>query len=181
MSKVGKVPISIPEKVTVSVEGSVAKIRSEKHELAVDIPSNIKVEVSDGRVIVTRQDDAKATRSLHGLVRALINNAIEGVSKGFSKTLEIEGVGYKAEVKGDKILLHIGFSHPVEIPVMEGVRIGQEKNMLTISGADKQKVGHMAALIRSQKKPEPYKGKGIRYRGEVVRRKAGKAAKTAGS
>lgn len=181
MSKIGKVPISIPEKITVSVVGDVVTVKGDKHELIVNIPRDIQVEAKDGQVVVTRCNDAKATRALHGLVRALISNAIEGVSKGFSKTLEIQGVGYKAEVKGDKILLYIGFSHPVEVPIIEGVEIKQEKNALTISGADKQKVGHMAALIRSKKKPEPYKGKGIRYSDEVVRRKAGKTAKTAAS
>ncbi len=179
MSKVGKVPITIPEKVTVAVENTLVKVKSDKQELTIDIPKDIKVEIGEHQVLVTRQNENKATRSLHGLVRSLINNAIEGVSNGFSKTLEIQGVGYKAEIKNDRVVLHIGFSHLVEVPIVEGVEVKQEKNTLIISGADKQKVGHMAALIRSKRKPEPYKGKGIRYSGEIIRRKAGKAAKTA--
>jgi len=179
MSKVGKVPITIPEKVTVAVDDALVRVKGDKQELMVDIPKGIKVEVKENQVLVTRQNESKIARSLHGLVRSLVNNAIEGVSRGFSKTLEIQGVGYKAEIKNDRVVLHIGFSHPVEVPIVEGVEIKQEKNTLIISGADKQKVGHMAALIRSKRKPEPYKGKGIRYSGEIVRRKAGKAAKTA--
>lgn len=178
MSKVGKVPVSIPEKITVKVSDGMVLVKGDKHELRVDVPKGITVKAQDGRIMVTRADDTKAVRALHGLVRSLIYNAVLGVSEGFSKTLEISGVGYKAEVKEGKVTLHVGYSRPVVVPIIAGVEIKQDKNTLTVSGADKQKVGHMAALIRAQRKPEPYKGKGIKYSDEAVRRKAGKAAKT---
>jgi len=178
MSKVGKMPIRIPEGVTATAADQVVKVKGSLGELQVNVPSQIKVEIKDEKLLVSRDNDTKSAKSLHGLIRSLINNAIQGVSGGFSKTLEMRGVGYKAEVRDDKVILHVGFSHTKEVPIVEGVTIKQEKNTLTISGADKQRVGHMAALIRSIKKPEPYKGKGIKYSDEVIHRKAGKAAKT---
>jgi len=179
MSKIGKMPISIPEGVTVSLTGGAATVKGKLGELTVSIPKQIKVTQAENVLTVTRMNDTKEAKSLHGLIRSLINNSVQGVSLGFSKTLEISGVGFKAEIKGDKIVLNVGFSHPVELAITKGIEIKQNKNQIVISGIDKQKVGHMAAQIRSVKKPEPYKGKGIRYVDEIVRRKAGKAAKTA--
>lgn len=179
MSKVGKLPISIIDGVTVNVTDGKFMVKGKLGELSVDIPNLIKVEQKENQLIVTRVDDSKEAKSLHGLVRSLIDNAIKGVTEGFSKQLEINGVGFKATVQGDKIVLNIGFSHPVTLSIIEGVEIKQEKNKLTISGIDKQKVGQMAAEIRATKKPEPYKGKGIKYVDEIIQRKAGKAAKTA--
>jgi len=179
MSKIGKMPISILDNVSISITDGTLVAKGQLGELAVIIPKQIKVEQADNQLIVTRVDDTKESKSLHGLIRSLIDNSIRGVSKGFSKTLEISGVGFKAEVKGDKIILNVGFSHQVVLPIIEGVEIKQDKNKIIISGVDKQKVSHMAAQIRAVKKPEPYKGKGIKYADEIVRRKAGKAAKTA--
>jgi large subunit ribosomal protein L6 len=180
MSKVGKKPISIPSGVTVEVKDSTVVVKGPKGELTVDLLPNITVKQVDAEILVERANDEKVNMAFHGLIRSLIQNCITGVTDGFTRELEINGVGFKAEVQGKVITLQLGFSHPVVLDIVDGVEISQEKNKLTISGIDKQKVGHMAALIRSQKKPEPYKGKGIKYMDEVIQRKAGKAAKTAG-
>lgn len=179
MSKIGKIPISIAEGVTINIADGELQTKGKLGKLTVDIPKQIKVEEKEGRLLITRVDNSLEAKSLHGLIRSLINNSVKGVSEGFTKTLEINGVGFKAEIKGNKIILNVGFSHPVELAIIDGVEIKQEKNKLIISGIDKQKVGQMAAQIRAVKKPEPYKGKGIKYIDEVVHRKAGKAAKTA--
>ena len=180
MSKIGKLPINIAEGVTINIANGKLQAKGKLGELTVDIPTQVTVEEKDGQLLVTRANDSLEAKSLHGLVRSLISNNVMGVSRGFTKTLEINGVGFKAEVRGDKIVLNVGFSHPVELAIIEGLEIKQEKNQLIISGIDRQKVGQMAAQIRAIKKPEPYKGKGIKYSDEIVRRKAGKAAKTAG-
>ncbi len=181
MSKIGKLPINILSGVTPTVTATSVTVKGPKGELSVVVPEGIKVEQVDATLLVTRANDEKHTKSLHGLVRSLINNAIQGVAEGFTRTLEINGVGYKAEMRSDKLLvLNIGYSHPVEVNLIDGVEVKTEKNLIIVSGIDKQRVGEMAAVIRSHKKPEPYKGKGIKYSDEVIKRKAGKAAKAAG-
>lgn len=182
MSRIGKLPIEIPEGVTVEVKDGTVGVKGPKGELSEKIHPQIKVEIKENQIICTRSDEDKFSRSLHGLSRNLIANMIQGVTKGFEKRLEIQGVGYKAQASGKKITLNLGFSHPIELNAPEGITIEQDKdkkNIIIISGINKQIVGEVAAKIRSYRKPEPYKGKGIRYEGEYVARKAGKAvAKT---
>ncbi|OGB73400.1 50S ribosomal protein L6 [candidate division Kazan bacterium RIFCSPHIGHO2_01_FULL_44_14] len=179
MSKIGKILITVPINASVSITDRLVQVKGPKGELATVIPDNIVVEQQNGTLAVKRLNEIKATKALHGLIRSLLNNNIKGVTDGFTRTLEINGVGFKAELRGNQVVLSVGFSHPVVLDIIEGVEIKQDKNQLIVSGIDKQRVGHMAALIRSIKKPEPYKGKGIKYSDETIRRKAGKAAKTA--
>lgn len=180
MSRIGKLPIELPSGVTVEVNGNVVTAKSSKGELTQTIESPlITVKVEDGAVIVERKNDSIESKAKHGLYRSLISNMVEGLDKGFSKILEINGVGYRANLQGKKLVLSLGFSHPVEYTAPEGITIEideQKKNQLTISGIDKQKVGQVAAVIRGFKKPEPYKGKGIKYIDEQIVRKAGKTA-----
>lgn len=178
MSKIGKLPIALSNQVTVTVTDGVVRVKGPKGELMVNVPDGITVTQTGDELIVTRASSEPSVRALHGLVRSLINNAVEGVTNGYTKTLEINGVGFRAELKGQSITLHIGLSHPVDVPILTGVEIKLDKNQVIISGIDKQKVGEMAAIIRSYKKPEPYKGKGIKYIDEVIQRKAGKTAAT---
>lgn len=181
MSRIGKLPIIIPDQVNVSLEGNTLKIKGPKGELSQKIHTHVNVEIKEKEIKVTvRQPEEKNDRSLWGLFRVLINNMIKGVTEGFEKKLEVNGVGYKAQVSGRKLVLNLGYSHPIEYEVPEGVEVKGEKNIITISGADRQRVGQAAAEIREFRKPEPYKGKGIKYIDEVIRRKAGKAAKTGG-
>lgn len=180
MSRIGKQPITIPNGVTVT-QGSDKEItvKGSKGELKIIPHEKVNVEIKDKEIIVTRNDDERFSRSLHGLTRALIQNMVTGTSEGFEKKLEIKGVGYRAQLQGKKLVLNLGYSHPIEYTAPEGVTIEidqENKNLLTISGIDKEKVGQTAAVIRGYKKPEPYKGKGIRYQGEKVQRKSGKAA-----
>jgi len=179
MSRIGKQPVNIPDGVEVENDGFEIKVKGPKGELIQEIPSEIKIEIKDKEVIVTPKRKTKNSPALWGLLRTLIFNMIEGVVNGYEKKLEIEGVGYRATLEGDKIVLNIGFSHSVDIQAPEGIEFKVEKNLITVSGIDKQLVGQVAADIRAKKKPEPYKGKGIHYLGEVIRRKAGK--KTAGT
>ena len=180
MSRIGKKPIEIPQGVEVSIKDSIVKVKGGKGEIEQVIPSGVFVEIKDGQVVVSIKEQSKKNSALWGLIRALLQNAVMGVSQGFEKQLEIIGVGYRANMKGDKLLdLAMGFSHPVEMPVPEGLQLKVEKNIITISGINKEKVGQFAAEIRAVRKPEPYKGKGIRYLGEKVRRKEGKKAATA--
>ena len=188
MSRVGKEPIKIKENVEVTIEKGgefghiIVKVKGPKGELEQAVRKGIDVEVKDGNVIVTRKNDEKKLKSLHGLYRTLINNMITGVTEGFQKELEIVGVGYKAEIKGDILELSLGLSHVVEFKIPQGIKIEvNDKTNIKINGIDKHLVGEVAASIRAIKKPEPYKGKGIRYKGEQVRRKAGKAASVAGA
>lgn len=175
MSRIGKKPIEIAQGVKVEVSEKEIKVSGPKGELKQAMHPEIKIEVADGKVLVAPKSElSKKGRGLWGLYRALIANMIEGVSKGFEKKLEIEGVGFKAAVAGDKIILNLGFVNPVEIIKPAGITYTVEKNVITISGIDKQLVGEMAAIIRKQKKAEPYKGKGIKYQGEKIRRKEGK-------
>jgi large subunit ribosomal protein L6 len=179
MSRIGKAPIAVPDGVTVEVSAGAVKVSSKQGELTQEIPEGIQVDVQDTAVAVTRTDDSRQQRSLHGLTRALVNNMVEGVTNGFMKELNIVGVGYRAQAKGNSSLeLALGFSHSVKVEAPEGVTFDvPEPTIIKVSGIDKQLVGQVAADIRALKKPEPYKGKGIRYVGEHVIRKAGKSAK----
>jgi len=175
MSKIGKKPIDIPANVTVTVgDKNKVNVKGPKGELEAGFDLNINIEVKDGQVIVTPKTDSKKLYAFWGLTRNLIFNMIEGVSKGYEKKLELQGVGYKVALKGVDLDLALGFSHPVLFKAPKGIKFEVEKNIITITGIEKQLVGQMAADIRKLRKPEPYKGKGIRYVGELVRRKAGK-------
>jgi len=178
MSRIGKLPIDIPAGVTVSVADRVVTVKGAKGELSLTVAQPIEVKVEDNQVVVTRPDDERASRALHGLTRTLINNDIIGVSQGYSKGLEIVGTGYRVQQKGQALELALGFSHPVNVEPPAGITFSVEGNTkITVSGISKQAVGECAANIRKIRKPEPYKGKGVRYAGEQVRRKAGKAGK----
>ena len=185
MSRIGKKPIEIPQGVEVKLSQNdlgafVVDVKSGKNNLTVEIPISVKVEQKDKEIICTvAKPEDKKQRSLWGLSRTLINNAILGVTEGFSKELEINGVGFKAALQGKKLVLNVGFSHPVEYDIPEGITIEVDKNQIKVSGISKQLVGQTAAEIRSVKKPEPYKGKGIKYADETIRRKAGKVVKAA--
>jgi large subunit ribosomal protein L6 len=177
MSRIGRLPITIPNGVKVSMTDGVLTAKGPKGELRQAIHPEMKVELDDKEVRVQRPSDAKRHKSLHGLSRTLIANSVKGVSEGFTTKLEIRGVGYKAEVKGKSLVLALGYSHPVEFPVPEGIEIQCETaTLIAVRGADKQRVGQVAANIRGFRPPEPYKGKGIRYEGEQVTQKAGKTA-----
>jgi len=176
MSRIGKQPIPIPSGVTVSVDGSTVRVKGPKGEMVQSFRPEMKIALEDGAVVIERASDSKEDRALHGLTRALIANMVEGVTKGYRKALELVGVGYKAEKRGKNLILTVGFSHPVEYPEAPGLSISTPApTQIVVEGIDKQKVGQAAAEIRSVRPPEPYKGKGIRYQGEHVRRKAGKA------
>tara|TARA_B110000027_G_scaffold46286_1_gene50806 strand:+ start:21 stop:557 length:537 start_codon:yes stop_codon:yes gene_type:complete len=178
MSRIGKLPIPLPAGVTVEINGQDVAVKGPKGELKLTVSKPITVSQEDGSVIVSRPDDEAVSKSLHGLTRSLIANNVHGVSEGFTKALEIVGTGYRAALKGATVELSLGFSHPVLVTPPEGVTLVVEGNTkIIVSGIDKQAVGEMAANIRKLRKPEPYKGKGVRYEGERVRRKAGKAGK----
>ena len=178
MSRIGRLPIDIPAGVDVKVDGAAVTVKGPKGELALNVASPIEVKVEDNQVLVTRPDDERESRALHGLTRSLIANQIIGVTQGYSKGLEIVGTGYRVAQKGSSVEFALGFSHPVTVEPPAGITLTVEgNNKITVAGIDKQAVGETAANIRKIKKPEPYKGKGIRYAGEVVRRKAGKSGK----
>ena len=175
MSRIGRKPIPVPSSVTVDVAGSTVKVKGPKGELSRTFRPEMKISLNDGQMLVERPTDAKEHRALHGLTRALLANMVEGVTAGFSRSLEIVGVGYRAEKKGDRLMINAGYSHPVEYPEPAGIRLSTTSpTVIVVEGIDKQKVGQVAAEIRAVRPPEPYKGKGIRYQGEQVRRKAGK-------
>ena len=175
MSRIGRAPIVLPAGVEVKVDGQHVTVKGPKGELSVNAAPSIKVEVSEGVVHVSRPDDTKENRSLHGLTRSLVHNMVIGVSEGFKKTLEVNGVGYRAAKEGKNLVLNIGYSHQVIIPETEDIQIEVPgPNQIVIKGIDKQKVGQFAAEVRGKRPPEPYKGKGIKYDYEVVRRKEGK-------
>ena len=175
MSRIGKQPVRIPDGVTVSIDDGGIAVQGPKGALSGPLPAGITAAVEAGEVILARPDDKRESRALHGLARALANNMVIGVTQGFSKALEIEGVGYRAELKARTLVLNLGFSHAVEMEVPEGLTVSIDGNTkLRVDGIDKQAVGQFAAEIRSRRPPEPYKGKGIRYAGEHVRRKVGK-------
>jgi large subunit ribosomal protein L6 len=178
MSRIGRLPIDIPAGVTVSVTGQDVSVKGPKGELTLTAAHPIEVKVEENQVLVTRPDDERESRSLHGLTRTLINNNIIGVTQGYSKGLEVVGTGYRVAQKGTAVEFALGFSHPVLVEAPAGITLTVEgNNKLTVSGIDKQAVGEAAANIRKIRKPEPYKGKGVRYAGENVRRKVGKAGK----
>ncbi|MGN6197236.1 50S ribosomal protein L6 [Humibacter sp.] len=178
MSRIGRLPIDIPAGVDVKIDGQDVTVKGPKGELSLTVAQPIQVKLEENQVLVTRPDDERNSRSLHGLTRTLINNQIIGVTQGYSKGLEIVGTGYRVAQKGSSIEFALGFSHPVTVEPPAGITLTVEgNNKVTVAGIDKQAVGEAAANIRKIKKPEPYKGKGIRYAGEVVRRKAGKAGK----
>ncbi len=176
MSRVGKAPIELPSGVEVSVADGVVSVKGPKGDLDVSIDARITTTVDDGVVTLSRVDDERHTRALHGLSRALVNNMVVGVSEGYQKDLELVGVGYRAALKGNTLELQVGFSHPVTVEAPDGIEFEVPENTkVIVRGIDKQQVGQVAANVRAVRKPEPYKGKGIRYVGEHVRRKAGKA------
>ena len=177
MSRIGRMPIAIPAGVEVKLDGSTVSVKGPKGELTRTVHENMKVEVNGAEVLVTRPNDEKENRALHGLTRTLIANMIEGVTNGFEKKLEVNGVGYRSQVQGNTLVLNIGYSHPVEMPFPEGVKAEVNDKIITISGIDNQKVGQFAAEVREKRPPEPYKGKGIKYIDEHIRRKEGKAGK----
>lgn len=179
MSRIGKLPINVPAGVEVKVSGSTVKVKGPKGELSHTFPAAMKISLDEGVLTVARPTEEKEHRALHGMTRALINNMVTGVSEGFLKILEVEGVGYRSEMSGDNLVLHVGYSHPVEFVPPEGIKFQSENRgrEIRVSGYDKQAVGQIAANIRKIRPPEPYKGKGIRYQGEYIRRKAGKSGK----
>lgn len=181
MSRIGKKPILIPKGVEVKIEKDLFLVKGPKGELTLKIHPHVSVFLEDGTIKITvKNPEIKEDKALWGLYRSLIKNMILGVTSGFEKKLEINGVGYKAQVSGEKLILHVGFSHPVDFLIPRSVAITVDKNVISVSGIDKQLVGETAARIRAIRPPEPYKGKGIKYIDEVIRRKAGKAAKAAG-
>jgi large subunit ribosomal protein L6 len=177
MSRIGKLPIEIPSGVTITVDSDVITVKGAKGELTVPNLSDVNVAVEDGTLTVTRKDDERIAKAQHGLQRALLNNAVEGVTKGFEKKLEVNGVGFRVSGGGQDLELSVGLSHPVKYKAQDGIQLTVNKMEITVAGIDKQKVGQTAAEIRAIKKPEPYKGKGIKYADEHILRKAGKTGK----
>lgn len=178
MSRIGKLPVEIPSGVEVKIDGSAVTVKGPKGELTREFHPDMKIEMVDNTVLVTRPSDQKQHRSLHGLTRTLVANMVQGVTRGYQKNLEIQGVGYRAALQGNKLVLSLGFSHPVEVVPAEGIEIEVPRpTQIFIKGINKEMVGQLAANIRDLRPPEPYLGKGVRYQGEHVRRKAGKAGK----
>ena len=178
MSRIGRLPVAIPAGVTVSVaDGNVVTVKGPKGTLVRTFVPELTIEVKDNEVLVSRPNDLNREKSLHGLTRTLIHNMVEGVTNGFSKTLEVNGVGYRAVKQGKKLTLSLGYSHPVEMDDPDGIETKVDGNKIIVSGVSKEKVGQYAAEIREKRKPEPYKGKGIKYETEVIRRKVGKTGK----
>jgi len=176
MSRIGKQPIAIPKGVTVNVAGGVVSVKGPKGQLQMSVHPAVKVAAEGAELVCTRSDDSRQSRAAHGLVRAHAANMVRGVSEGFQRRLEINGVGYRAEVSGKKLTLQLGYSHPIEFALPEGISAVVEKNVLTLSGIDKQALGACAATLRAFRPPEPYKGKGVKYAEETILRKVGKAA-----
>ena len=179
MSRIGRLPVTVPAGVTVEIaENNKVTVKGPKGTLVKELPVEMEIKLEDGKVVVTRPNDLKKMKSLHGLTRTLINNMVVGVSQGYEKVLEINGVGYRAAKSGNKLTLSLGYSHPVEMVDPEGIETVLEgQNKITVKGIDKEKVGQYAAEIRDKRSPEPYKGKGIKYADEVSRRKVGKTGK----
>ena len=181
MSRIGRLPITVPSGVDVSLDGSTITVSGPRGTLTRTLTPRISVVREDGRIVVSRPSEDKTSKSLHGLTRTLVANMVEGVTNGYRKPLEITGVGYRAALSGKKLLLNLGYSHPIEIDPPGGISFEVESpTKLAVVGIDKELVGQIAAEVRSKRKPEPYKGKGVRYAGEVIRRKAGKAGKVGG-
>ena len=178
MSRIGRLPVAIPAGVTVEIkENNHVTVKGPKGTLERVLPAEMQIKQEDGHVVVTRPNDLKKMKSLHGLTRTLIQNMVVGVSEGYTKTLEVNGVGYRAAKQGNKLVLSLGYSHPVEMVDPEGISSAVDGNKIVVSGIDKEKVGQYAAEIRDKRRPEPYKGKGIKYADEVIRRKVGKTGK----
>ena len=179
MSRIGRMPVAIPAGVTVTIaENNLVTVKGPKGTLERELPVEMNIKEEDGHIVVTRPNDLKKMKSLHGLTRTLINNMIHGVTEGYEKVLEVNGVGYRAAKQGKKLVLSLGYSHPVEMEDPEGLEsVLEGQNKITIKGIDKEKVGQYAAEIRDKRRPEPYKGKGIKYADEVIRRKVGKTGK----
>lgn len=174
MSRIGHVPVDIPEKVDITLDGDVVKVKGPNGELEEKVNARMDINIEDNQIVVTRPTDSKQDKSMHGLTRSLIVNMVEGVTKGFKKELELNGVGYRALKKGKNLELQVGYSHPVIIEPQENIEFEVEKNKIIVKGIKKQLVGQVAANIRSVRPPEPYKGKGIKYVDEIIRRKEGK-------
>lgn len=181
MSRIGKQPVLIPEGVNVDIRDATISVSGSRGNLSFKIHDEIEAVVKDGKIMVSAKSENKFARALHGLTRSIIANMVQGVTLGHTKTLEIVGTGYRAAKQGENLVLNVGYSHPVIIEPVEGIQIETKENKIIIAGADKALVGETAAKIRRVRPPEPYKGKGIRYQGEFIRRKAGKAAKTGGT
>ena len=178
MSRIGRLPVAIPAGVEVTVaDGNVVTVKGPKGTLERALPTELEIKVEDGHVVVTRPNDLKRIKALHGLTRSLIHNMVVGVSEGYKKELEVNGVGYRAAKQGKKLVLNLGYSHPVEMEDPEGLESEVQDNKIIVKGIDKEKVGQYAAEIRDKRRPEPYKGKGIKYADEVIRRKVGKTGK----
>ena len=178
MSRIGKMPIAVPAAVTVEIaENNKVTVKGPKGTLTRELPREMTITLENSEIVITRPDDQKKTRALHGLTRALLNNMVVGVHEGFEKKLEVNGVGYRAAKKGNTLALTLGYSHPVELEDPEGLESEVQDNKIIIKGIDKEKVGQYAAEIRDKRRPEPYKGKGIKYADEVIRRKVGKTGK----
>ncbi len=178
MSRIGKMPITIPAGVTVDIkDGNVVTVKGPKGELTRALSSDMGIEINDNIITITRPNDLKRNKALHGLTRSLLNNMVTGVSAGYEKTLEINGVGYRAQKQGKKLVLNLGYSHPIEMEDPEGLESTVEGNKIVVKGINKEAVGQYAANIRSKRPPEPYKGKGIKYADETIRRKVGKTGK----
>ena len=179
MSRIGRLPVAVPAGVEVKVaENNVVTVKGPKGTLERALPVEMSIKLEDGHVVVTRPNDLKKMKSLHGLTRTLINNMVVGVTNGYEKVLEVNGVGYRASKSGNKLTLNLGYSHPVEMIDPEGIEsVVEGQNKITVKGIDKEKVGQYAAEIRDKRRPEPYKGKGIKYADEVIRRKVGKTGK----
>ena len=178
MSRIGRLPVAIPAGVEVKIaEGNVVTVKGPKGTLERALPTEMDIKVEDGHVVVSRPNDLKRMKALHGLTRSLIQNMVTGVNEGYTKVLEVNGVGYRASKQGKKLVLNLGYSHPVEMTDPEGIESAVDGNKITVSGISKEKVGQYAAEIRDKRRPEPYKGKGIKYSDEVIRRKVGKTGK----
>ena len=177
MSRIGRMPVVIPKGVDVKADERTVRVKGPKGELASAIPQGLTVSIADGQVLIARGSDEPQARAVHGLLRSLVANSVEGVTKGFTRELEISGVGYKAEVKGKSVMFTLGYSHPVDFPIPEGIAIAVDAKAgrMTVTGADKQRVGQTAAEIRKLRVPDPYKAKGIKYANEIIKRKVGKA------
>jgi len=182
VSRIGRAPVAVPAGVTVKIEGNSVCVKGPKGEMSRDFLPILTIGMEEGQIIVKRENDAPFSRSIHGTTRALINNMVTGVSTGFTRVLEVDGVGYRAEMNGKNLMLYVGYSHPVEMEPPDGItfEVDTKIRQIKISGQDKEQIGQIAANIRSVRPPEPYKGKGIHYLGEKIRRKAGKSGKAKG-
>jgi len=177
MSKIGKQPVEFPETVQVDLDRGGVNVKGPKGELWQKLPMKVKVKLEDKKIVVSVTDEERQTRALHGLIRSLLANMVKGVTEGYQKTLELSGVGFRASLSGENLVLSVGFSHQVEVKPPPGIKFSVIENKITVAGIDKALVGEMAAKIRAVRPAEPYKGKGIKYEGEIIRRKAGKAGK----